>query len=214
MTILQAKNRDDSKNLDSIRAEGGIPAVFYGGKKETGSVVIDGRQFEKVYNEAGESHTIALDVEGSKVDVLIHEVQRHPVSNMPIHIDFLVVDMNKPIEVAVELTFVGESGAEKLGGTIVKVMHEVEVRALPNAIPNSIEVNLEKLESMDSVIHLKDLVLPKGVEFMADSESVVASVAVQKEEVEETKSVEEQLASIEVEKKGKEEEPAEESAEA
>ena len=133
---------------------------------------------------------------------------------MPIHIDFLVVDMNKPIEVAVELTFVGESGAEKLGGTIVKVMHEVEVRALPNAIPNSIEVNLEKLESMDSVIHLKDLVLPKGVEFMADSESVVASVAVQKEEVEETKSVEEQLASIEVEKKGKEEEPAEESAEA
>jgi large subunit ribosomal protein L25 len=213
MTILQAKKRDISKNLDSIRAEGGIPAVFYGGKKEAGSVVIDGRQFEKVYNEAGESHTISLDIDGSKVDVLIHEVQRHPVSNMPVHIDFLIVDMNKPIEVAVELTFVGESPTEKIGGTVVKVMHEVEVRGLPSAIPNGIEVNLEMLATMDAVIHLKDLVIPKGVEFVNELESVVASIGTQKEEVEETRSLEEQLAGIEVEKKGKEEVPEEESAE-
>lgn len=213
MTKLNVIKRDVKKNLDSIRAEGGIPAVFYGSKSESTPITIDSRDFEKVYNDAGETHTVALNLEGTKeVNVLIHKIQRHPVSNMPVHIDLLVVDMNKPVEVDVPIEFIGVTPTEKDGGIVVKTIHEAKVKALPSAVPEKIVVDISTLVTMEDVIHLKDLKLPAGVTFVDDVEQVVASITKQKEEEETTPTtMEDALASIEVEKKGKEEKPEEEA---
>jgi hypothetical protein len=83
-------------------------------------------------------------------------------------------------------------------------MHEVKVSALPSKVPHNIEVDLAKLETMDSVIHLKDLPVPAGVTLQEDGEAVVASVAVAKDEPIESAPAD--LSQIEVEAKGKKEE--------
>lgn len=206
MTTLNGKNRDTKISLDSLRAQGVIPAVFYGAGSVTTSISIDSKEFDKIFDEVGETHTITLDVEGKKVDALVHEVSRHPISNVPIHVDFLVVDTNKPVEVAIPLEFIGVSEAEKAGGIITKTLHEVEVRALPANIPDVIQVDLSLLVNEESVIHLKDLKFPAGVEFVDEAEKVVASITIAKEEEESTISAEDALAKIAVEKKGKKEE--------
>jgi large subunit ribosomal protein L25 len=208
MSNIQATKRDPKENLATLRAEGNIPAVFYGAGKTTTSVSVPEKAFLKLWKEAGESSTIGLTLDGTNIDALIHEVQFDPVKGTPLHVDFLVVDMNKPIEVSVPLEFVGVSGAVKSGaGTLVKVMHELEVSALPKNIPHAIEVDLSKLATLDDQVKVEDLALPAGVTAIAKGSEVVASVAVQKEEKEEpTAPID--LSTIEVEKKGKKEEEA------
>jgi large subunit ribosomal protein L25 len=209
MTTLNGKKRDNKESLDALRAGGSLPAVFYGAGKESTPISIDSKEFEKIYDEVGETGAITLDVDGNKIDALVHEVSRHPVSNTPMHIDFLAIDTNKPVTVSVPLEFVGNSEAERAGGIITKTLHEVEIEALSKDLPEHLEVDLALLESQDSVIHLKDLKLPAGVSLVNDPEKTVASVTVAKEESEESVSAEDAMANIEVEKKGKAEEEAE-----
>ena len=208
MSNIQATKRDPKTSLATLRAEGKVPAVFYGAGKTTTSISVEQKAFEKTWKEAGESSTVTLSVDGSNVDVLIHDVQFDPIKGTPVHVDFLVVDMNKPIEVAVPLEFVGVAGAVKSGqGTLVKVMHELEVSALPKNIPHMIEVDLSKLATLSDQVKVEDLKLPAGVTAVTKGHEVVASVAVQKEESDEpTAPID--LSAIEVEKKGKKEEEA------
>ncbi len=187
MSNIQATKRDPKENVATLRTSGMVPAVFYGAGKETTPISISQREFDKVFKEAGESSTVTLTVDGGKVDVLIHEVQFDPIKGTPLHVDFLVVDMNKPIEVAIPLEFDGVSAAVKGNlGTLVKVMHEIEVRALPKDLPHVVHVDLSKLAALHDQILISDLKLPAGVTALADAGEVVASLAAQVEEVEET----------------------------
>jgi large subunit ribosomal protein L25 len=184
-----------------------VPAVVYGARVENTSISVPSITFKKVFKEAGESTAITLDLDGVKLDVLIHDVQVDPVHGFPIHVDFLAIDMNKPIEVAIPLEFVGIAPAEKNGlGTLVKVIHEVEIKALPKNLPHTIAVDVSVLETLENQIHAKDIILPVGVEMLTDANEVVALVTVVKEEKVEEAPID--LSAIEVEKKGKKEEEA------
>ena len=203
MLILQATKRTNEKPAD-VRAAGRIPAVFYGFKKESTPISVPGVEFIKLFREAGETTAITLDMGTEKVSALVHDMQRDPVTGTPTHVDFLVVDMNKEAEVAVPIEFTGLAEAEKLGlGVLMKIMHEVEVRALPADLPHSIEVDVTSLATLSDAIHAKDLALPKGVTLVTDGEEVVASVAAFVEEKEEAPVLD--VSTIEVEKKGKKE---------
>ena len=128
------------------------------------------------------------------------------------HADFLVVDMNKEVEVAVALEYVGESQAVKSGlGILTKVLHEVEVRALPGELPHAITIDISSLATLNDQIHVSDIKAPKGVTILTEGDEVVALVAAQKEEVAESAPVD--LSAIEVEQKGKKEEEGEAVAE-
>ena len=212
MTItLQAQKRDTK--AAALRAQDQIPAVYYGAGKESVAIAVPAKEFAKVWKEAGETTAVTLDLGGEKVTTLIHDMQHDPITNAPIHIDFLVIDMKKEIEVPVPIEFTGLAEAEKGGlGTLVKVLHEVEVRALPANLPHSLTVDVTSLATLDMQIHVKDIVLPTGVVMVTDGEEVVALVAAFKEEKEEVPTID--LDSIEVEQKGKkEEEGVEASAE-
>jgi large subunit ribosomal protein L25 len=190
-----------------------VPAVVYGAQVENQLVSVLSTDFIKVLRVAGETSTIVLNIaptnekeKAVKVDVLIHEVQVDPVKGFPIHVDFLAVDMNKAVEVKVPLRFVGHAKAEKDGlGTLVKVLHEIEIEALPKDLPHDIEVDVSFISTLEDFIHAKDLKLPKGVIMLTDGSEVVALVAAAKEEKEE---VVVDLNAIEVEKKGKKEDEA------
>ena len=186
MLSLTAKAREVKADLNKLRKEGELPAVLYGAGNPTVSITISKIEFKKIWHKAGESSTVNIKTPTGAFDTLIHDVQYDPVSDEPIHVDFLVIDMNKKIKVEVPLEFVGISEVVKNAtGTLVKVLHEVEVEALPADLPHSFEIDISKLIALDSQILVSDIVLPKGVAMVTKMEEVVAAIAEQKEEVEE-----------------------------
>jgi large subunit ribosomal protein L25 len=207
MFIIKAKKRDESIKLDALRKSGEIPAVFYGAGKTTTSISIPIIEFKKVWREAGESSAVKIGMTEGNIDALIHEVQVDPITDEPIHVDFLAIDMKKKIRVNVPLVFEGISNAVKSGiGNLVKVLHEIEVEALPNDLPHNLIVDISKLNTLDDQIFVSDIKLPAGVVAITAGDEIVVSVVAQVEEKEEVAPVD--LSSIEVEKKGKKEEEA------
>lgn len=208
MTTLSATNRN-SGSAEHLRAEGKIPAVIYGkGVKETISIAIDREAFKKAWASAGSSTSVSITGLDHDHDVIIHDFQIDPATDMVIHADLLALDKNTKVTVKVELEFVGTSPAVKSGlGILEKVLHEVEIEALPKNLPKSIEVSIDGLTEVGSAIHIKDLKLSNGVELKGhEPEDVVAVVSAIKEEKEE-ESAPIDFAAIEVsDQKGKKEE--------
>ena len=126
-----------------------------------------------------------------------------PLTNRPRHVDFYAVTKGEKVEVAIPLVFVGISSAVEAGANLVKVLHEIEVEADPMSLPHDIQVDLSALKAINDRIHVRDLVLPAGVELVGEPEDVVALVQEVVEEKEEV--VPADISTIEVEKKGKEE---------
>lgn len=209
MTTLEFTKRDGAASADSVRKEGNIPAVFYGPKEASQSISISSADFLKVYDEAGESSIVTLKSGSEEHDVLIHDVQFDPVKSTPIHADFYVIEKGKKVNVDVSLVFEGVAPAEKsMGGVLVKVMHELEIEALPKDLPHEIKVDISPLVDFDTVIYAKDITLPEGVELITDPEETVVLVQEPKEE-EETPVTAPDLDSIKVEEKGKKEDDSE-----
>jgi large subunit ribosomal protein L25 len=206
MFAIKAEKRDLDIKMDVLRKSGKIPAVFYGAGKETTSISIPNIEFKKVWRDAGESSPVQVSVDGVNIDVLIHEVQLDPVSDEPIHVDFLAIDMKKKIRVNVPIVFEGISNAVKSGvGNLVKVLHEIEIEAMPSDLPHNLIADISKLETLSDNIAVSDIKLPAGVVAITAGHEVVASVVAQVEEKEEVAAPID-LSTIEVEKKGKKEE--------
>ena len=206
MNKLTATMRSKTDKLGDIRKSGMVPAVVYGARVENTTISVSSVDFEKVLKAVGESSTLTLELKDKEVEVLIHEVQRDPIKGFPMHVDFLAIDVNKPVIVVVPIEFIGVAPAEKNSlGILVKTLHEIEVEALPKDLPHNIEVDLSSLENLDDQIRVEDIKAPANVTIKTDGEEVLAIIAPMTEEVaEETPSAD--LSSIEVEKKGKKEE--------
>lgn len=209
MLKLKVLKRDAVEKPEEIRESGYIPAVFYGPKEAAQSIKVVYSDFEKVFKEAGESTVVIIEIEGVEHETLIHDVSYHPVRGNISHIDFYVIEKGKKVQVGVPLEFIGVSPAEKnLGGTLVKVMYEIEIEAMPKDLPHEIEVDISSLVDFDSQIHASDIKLPTGVTLVTDSDEVIALVQEANEEVD-TPIEAIDISKIEVEKKGKKEESAE-----
>ncbi len=215
MISLNAKIRKESgKKTRVLKESGKIPAVVYGPGVKNISLEIDQLEFKKVFKEAGESSLIDLKVDKEKRPVLIHEIQRDPVSDKIIHIDFFQASLKEEVEVTVPLVFEGAAPAIKdLGATLVKNMLEIQVKALPQNLPHEIKVNVEGLKSIGDHILVKNLPLAEGVKVSKKPDEIVVSIsAAEKVEEELAKEIEEKVEDIEkVEKEKKEEVVVEEN---
>lgn len=211
MTIsLSAEKREKTgKTSRPLSREGSVPAVVYGPKQEATAITLSAKEFERVLKQAGESSVIELSGVGEPLQVLIHDVDLDPITNVPRHADFYAIEKGAKVEVAVQLVFVGESPAVKAGANLVKVLHEVEIEAEAANLPHEITVDISVLANVGDQIHARDLAMPSGVTLMTDGEEVVALTQEVIEEVEEVAPALD-LSAIEVEQKGKEE--AEEGA--
>ena len=223
MLTLSAQIRKTfGKKVKNIRQAGLIPAILYGPEiKDFILLEVDYKKFDTIYKEAGESSLVGLEVQGDEsgikgVDfmVLIHNTEKDPLTGDLIHIDFYQPRMGEEIEVKVPLVFEGEALAVKeLGGTLVKNISEIEVKALPAKLPKEIIVQVEDLKTFEDRILIKDLLLPEGVKSLKDPEEIVALVVpVEKVEEELEKPIEEKVEEVEKiekeKKEGKEEEIA------
>lgn len=204
-TMLSIEKREATgKKVRTLRTAGKLPAVLYGPKEPSTPVSISEKDFLKAWKEAGESTVIDLAGVGEDKEALIHEVDVDPVTGRPRHVDFYVIEKGKKVQVSVPLEFTGESPAVKnLGATLVKVLHEVEVEAMPKELPHEIVVDVSSIVDFQTPIHIRDLKLPPGVEVLNNPEDTVVLASEVEEEPEEPVAAPD-LESIEVEKKGKE----------
>ncbi|HET9641439.1 MAG TPA: 50S ribosomal protein L25 [Candidatus Paceibacterota bacterium] len=210
-TLEVQKRQKVGAGSPALRRSGSIPAVVYGAKQESTPITVNAREFERVFKEAGEAAIVTLKGLGTDLPTLVHEVDVDPVTNRPRHIDFYAVTKGQKVEVAIPLEFIGTSEAVEKGANLVKVMHELTVEADPMNLPQNIEVDLSVLKQLGDQIHASDLTLPAGVTLAVPEEEVVAlTQEVVEEKVEEVAPAD--ISSIEVEKKGKEEEAAAEGA--
>ncbi len=195
MLELQAESRKIlGKQTKLLRQEGLIPAVVYGDGMSAESLTVKAVDFEKVYREAGESALIQLRVGNKPRSVLIYDLQHDPLKGKPVHIDFYAVRMDQKIEVKVPLQFVGESPAVRdEGGTLVKIMHEIEIEVLPKDLPHELEVDISQLKTFNDKISVGDIKLPIGVTVKVELGESVAVV--------EPPRSEEELAALEAETK-------------
>ena len=220
MLNLSAKIRKEkSRKTKFLRKKGKIPAILYGPKLENIPLELDYKSFEKVYKEAGESSLVSLKIKGEKktYQIIIYDVQEDSLTGNFIHIDLYQPSLEKKIEATVPLEFFGESEAIKnLGGTLVKNITEIQVKALPQDLPHQIRVNIEKLKNFEEHIKISDLEIPKGVEVLKDAREIVVSVLPPtKVEEELEKPIEEKVEEVEKaeeKKKEKEEEKEEPSS--
>lgn len=217
MLTLEAEKRDTKLGNEALRKAGKMPAVFYGpgtkaehgdgqGKKTVSTPIsFLQKDFLKVWHKAGESGVVTIKTPDETVDALIKEVDVDPVTEVPRHADFYVFEKGKKIEVSVPLDFIGIAPVVKdLGGSLIKVLHELKISADPQHIPHDIKVDISSLLDFDSQILASQITLPTGVALIENENEVVASAARPKEEEVEEAPVD--LSTIEVEKKGKKDE--------
>ena len=177
--VITARTRDVfGKKLASVRKSGDLPAIVYGQEKENEPVVLNAHEFSRIFSQAGQNTIIELKVDQDKSsNVLIQDISRHPVTNDIIHADLLRINMSQSIKATVPLAFTGEAPAVyQLEGTLLTNIEEVEVETLPAKLPASIEVDIGGLDDFEKTIHIKDLVVPEGVEILVDEDELICKV--------------------------------------
>lgn len=146
-----------------LRFSGRIPAVMYGPETEPTSLTIEERAFRTAMKQAGGQSTLfTLDINGKQSKVILREIQRDPVSNKVLHLDFHAISMNRPIHISIPVHFTGiAKGVKAEGGIMQVVMREIEISCLPANIPEHVEVDVTELGIGDS-IHVSKLNIPNA----------------------------------------------------
>ena len=181
-TILNANVRSNTGkgSARAARRAGRIPAIIYGEKKDTISIDIEEREYRKLMNQSGIfSRLLDISVEGKANTVLTRDIQFHPVSENPLHVDFLRIGKGSNINVSVPVSFINEelSPGLKTGGVLNTVRFELELECPVDNIPEKIEISLEGLVVGDS-IHISSVTLPEGVKpTITDRDFTIATIA-------------------------------------
>lgn len=176
----EPRDRGGKGTARAARRNGQIPAVIYGNKEEPLMVTVQRRVLEQEISKSGFFiRLIDLDVGGTTHRVLPRDMQLHPVTDVPLHVDFLrySADRKITVEIPVHFTNEAESPGIKTGGVLNIVRHTIEVLCTADQIPDAFEVDLTGLEIGDS-IHASTLSLPGGVELtITDRDFTIATVA-------------------------------------
>lgn len=176
---LSAEHRTvTGKQVSALRRKGILPAVVYGHGHASEPIQVDAHEFALLRRHAGRNAILDLKVGSSRVtQVILQRVQEHPLERAPIHADFFVVKMSEELTVDVPLTFTGESEAvARNGGTLLHQRDSLSVRALPDALPSEIAVDVTSLVDFEATIHVSDIVAPAGVTILTDATEPVARV--------------------------------------
>jgi large subunit ribosomal protein L25 len=146
--------KGDSKKL---RAAGRVPAVIYGKDVNPTHVSLERRLMEKTFRKANRNAIFEIELSNNeKKEVIVRDFQKHAISHLYTHVDFQAITMDQPVKVDVELKFVGTPVGKKLGGIFTSLCKKIRVEALPNKIPEIIELNIDDLEAGTS-LHVSDI---------------------------------------------------------
>jgi large subunit ribosomal protein L25 len=200
-----------------LRRDGRVPANLYGAHAENVSLTLDKKDiFQILRSESGENTIFKVSYDSQTQDVMIKEVQKDPANDELLHVDLILIAMDKEIRVTVPFVLIGEAiGVKAEGGFVDFVTREIEVECLPMAIPEHVEVDISDLHLHQSV-KVEEVSPPEGAKWISDPEIVIAMIHAQAKEevVEEEEEEEEVIAEGEEPEVIKKEKPEEEEKEA
>jgi large subunit ribosomal protein L25 len=187
--VLRSEVRNDAgkRVAKDLRNKGLIPAVVYKGGKDAIKLQISKGAIDQIlHTKAGENAIITLEISGEASGkpktVIVKEVQRDPIKNMILHVDFNEISLTDTLKVNVPLATRGEAaGVKKDGGVLEHIMWELQVECLPTNIPAKIEVDITDLEVGHHIL-VKDIVVPQGVKILNDGELIAIAVKAAKVE--------------------------------
>ncbi len=161
-----------------LRAEGKVPGVVYGLGGDPIPLTVDWRELRAaLVTEQGLNAVIHLDISGETTPTLVKDIQRHKVRRDVLHVDFIRVDLNKPVDVEVTIHLEGE--AEKVareGGVVDQVLTSLLITAKPDDIPSGLTIDISDLE-IGHALHVSDIALPAGVTTPVDGEETVVTAS-------------------------------------
>lgn len=158
MNTLVAKERKDFKrsSLKKMRRDGKIPAIVYGRDINTKSILIKNKELQRVIKGVGRNGMITLDLDGNSKSVILRDYQNNPVTRDVLHVDFLQVDKHTEIDTKVSVILKGTSNGEKVGGVVKQFLHELEITAKANDIPDRIGIDMTDFE-MGHTVRIADI---------------------------------------------------------
>lgn len=175
----EARELGSKGAIRTLRREGRIPAVIYGGKEEPLTIHVEEKALMKLLNTGHFMNSVVMiDHGGKEHRTLPKDVAFHPVTDRPLHVDFLRVGKNAKVEVAVPVKFINEAASPglKRGGVLNIVRHELELVCEADKIPDDIEVDVTGFDVGDS-IHISSVTLPKGsVSAITDRDFTIATI--------------------------------------
>lgn len=174
-----------------LRKENLIPAIIYGGESEAVSICVKTNELVKAISEdAFFSSIIGIELDGTKQEVIIKALQRHPSKGFPLHADFQRIVRGQEMNFSVPVRVINEeeSAGKKTGGVLTQLVNDIQVTCLPRNLPEFIEIDVAKLEVGDN-IRLGDVTLPQGLSLVLQDNSELenAIVSMQAPTVEEVK---------------------------
>ena len=182
------------RQVKTLRMAGIVPCVLYGPKIKPVDLQVPEKELGRLYKEVGSSTLIALDMGEKDKEhiILLHAIQKHPVTRRILHADFYELPLDKEITLSVSLVLDGEApGARDEGGTLVQSIYEVEINALPAKLPPELHVDISSLLHVEDALRIKDIAVPEGVKITNEAEETIAFVeAPRVEEVFEDKTEE------------------------
>lgn len=183
-TAFTAQIRDLSVKAKNLRKKDLIPAEYYGRGIKNISLQLDYQSFRKMYRKAGSNTVITLQVEGDGTkNVLIHVVDRDPVTNNYSHVEFINVRMDEEVTAMVPVRLEGIAPAVRdFGGVLIQSMDEIEISCLPADLIHEVVLSVESLAEINSGLHVSDIKLSDKIKILSDPESSVAMVAAPREE--------------------------------
>ena len=177
--LLEAQVREvgTKHKIAEIRNQGGIPGVVYGVGEKNIVITINAKSFDKLlHSGAGKNTIINLKIGSISKTAIVKEIQRDMLTQMPIHVDFHAISLQKKIEVSVPVHVIGIATGVKLsGGVMEHVLREIKVSCLPTEIPKSINVDVSALEIGQSIT-VKDLPEMKGVDLLEDASGILVNI--------------------------------------
>lgn len=178
------------KKVKHLRFSGKTPSTLYGKDFEAKSIQVDTKELAKIFEEVGESGLVDLSLDGKNYPILLRNPQFDPLEGNLIHVDGYKVNLKEKITATVPIEFVGESPAVKAGKILIGVTEEVEVEALPADLPEKIEVDISKLETLEQHITVADLIVDRNkIEIKTAADQTVVKLEEPKEEVVEEPTV-------------------------
>ncbi|HEX8534297.1 MAG TPA: 50S ribosomal protein L25/general stress protein Ctc [Allosphingosinicella sp.] len=175
----EARERAGKGASRAMRREGRVPAVIYGNKEDPVAIHLEEKALIKMMSNGHFMNSVVMiDIGGAATRTLPKDVQFHPVTDRPMHVDFLRISEHSQVTVAVPIRFVGEEESRGLrrGGVINAVRHELELVCDAAEIPDEIEISLAGLDIGDS-LHISAVTLPKGVESaITDRDFTIATI--------------------------------------
>ena len=178
---IKLSNRSISgKKVANLRREGSMPVHLYGGDSGPLSLQGDSAEINKLLPRVGLNIPVSVVVEGGGAGEIcfVREVQRHPLTQDILHVDFLRVDVKSKITASVPIEVIGDSPAVRLlGGTLIQNMQSINVEALPLNVPEKITVDITSIEDFETAIHISDISVEGDISITNPSDALVARVA-------------------------------------